>query len=117
MKPIKPIPEETRALATSMGRHVNVLATVTLLISLLFVFITAFPEVFQRAFIAKAPEVAVIDSAPVAVDEGIVNGIHVESGLIVDANWELVRATCTGCHSAKLVTQNRADRKDRSRGE
>ena len=30
-----------------------------------------------------------------------------ESGLIVDENWELVRANCSGCHSARLVTQNR----------
>ena len=30
-----------------------------------------------------------------------------ESGLVVDENWELVRANCSGCHSVSLVTQNR----------
>jgi hypothetical protein len=109
MKPEKPIPEATHALAVRIGRHVNLLAGVTLVLAVLFVFIAAFPEVFERAFMAAAPEEKVIDMAPVAVDEGIENGIHVESGLIVDTNWELVQATCTACHSAKLVTQNRAD--------
>jgi len=34
----------------------------------------------------------------------------VETGLIVDQNWELVKANCTVCHSAKLVTQQRMNR-------
>ncbi|MEL7161239.1 MAG: hypothetical protein AAFN92_10815, partial [Bacteroidota bacterium] len=42
------------------------------------------------------------------------NGVHVETGLAyaaVDAKaFRLVRATCTACHSAQLVTQNRATR-------
>jgi hypothetical protein len=32
------------------------------------------------------------------------------SGLMVDENFELVRAQCTACHSAKLITQNSASR-------
>jgi hypothetical protein len=32
------------------------------------------------------------------------------SGLILDDGFEMVRAHCTPCHSAKLVTQNRASR-------
>ena len=38
----------------------------------------------------------------------ILDGIHVETGFIVDQGYELVIANCTGCHSSKLVTQNRA---------
>ncbi len=37
-------------------------------------------------------------------------GIHLETGLIAAEGWETVRATCTACHSAKLVTQNKATR-------
>lgn len=29
------------------------------------------------------------------------------TGLVVDGDWELVRANCSGCHSTRLVTQNR----------
>jgi len=38
------------------------------------------------------------------------NGIHVESGLVYAKGFDEVRGTCTACHSAKLVTQNRATR-------
>ena len=40
----------------------------------------------------------------------IVNGIHLETGLVYAEGFEIVRGTCTACHSAKLVTQNRATR-------
>lgn len=38
------------------------------------------------------------------------NGIHIRTGLVYDEGFEIVRGTCTACHSAKLVTQNRATR-------
>lgn len=37
-------------------------------------------------------------------------GIHVETGMVYDENFEIVRRSCTSCHSSKLVTQNRATR-------
>lgn len=30
-----------------------------------------------------------------------------QSGLIIDRDWELVRANCSACHSTSLVVQNR----------
>ncbi len=38
------------------------------------------------------------------------NGIHVKTGLISDPNLKLIISSCTSCHSAKLITQNRATR-------
>ena len=38
------------------------------------------------------------------------NGIHVQSGLVYAEGFDIVRGACTACHSAKLVTQNRATR-------
>ena len=32
------------------------------------------------------------------------------TGLAIDSNFELIRGQCTGCHSAKLITQNSASR-------
>lgn len=40
--------------------------------------------------------------------EKIENGIHLATGLKIAEGWEVVRSTCTACHSAALVTQNRA---------
>lgn len=42
--------------------------------------------------------------------EEIENGIHLPTGLVFAEGFQEVRATCTACHSAKLVTQNRATR-------
>ncbi|MGK0363577.1 MAG: hypothetical protein ACI85O_000630 [Saprospiraceae bacterium] len=38
------------------------------------------------------------------------NGIHVQTGLVYAEGFDVVRGTCTACHSAKLVTQNSATR-------
>jgi len=38
------------------------------------------------------------------------NGIHVKTGLKNDENLQLIIGACTSCHSAKLITQNRATR-------
>jgi len=40
--------------------------------------------------------------------ELIKNGIHTPTGFKVGDHLHMVVATCTACHSAKLVTQNRA---------
>lgn len=40
----------------------------------------------------------------------VVDGVHVQTGLIYAEGFDIVRRTCTACHSAKLVTQNRASR-------
>ena len=38
------------------------------------------------------------------------NGIHLETGFKEGENLQLVINNCTSCHSAKMVTQNRATR-------
>ena len=43
-------------------------------------------------------------------DDRVVDGIHVQTGLAYGEGFDIVRGTCTACHSAKLVTQNRATR-------
>ncbi len=40
----------------------------------------------------------------------VVDGKDVATGLIIDEGFEIVKTTCTACHSAELVTQNRATR-------
>jgi hypothetical protein len=40
----------------------------------------------------------------------IEEGIHVKTGLAAGDHLDLVISNCTSCHSAKLITQNRASR-------
>ena len=49
-----------------------------------------------------APIEVPVPTAELAIDPG--------SGLVLADGFTTVRAVCTGCHSAKLVTQNRATR-------
>ena len=51
----------------------------------------------------QTPETTTTTSDPVLE-------IDTVSGLIVDEHFQLVRAQCTACHSAKLITQNSASR-------
>lgn len=44
------------------------------------------------------------------MDSNIVNGIHVSTGMVYDTGFEEVYQSCTGCHSSKLITQNRSNR-------
>ena len=40
----------------------------------------------------------------------VVDGIHMRTGFHADPNLQVMISACTSCHSAKLVTQNRATR-------
>ncbi|PHK97769.1 hypothetical protein CGL56_14880 [Neolewinella marina] len=40
----------------------------------------------------------------------IVDGLDADTGLIAEGDYLLVKGNCLACHSAKLVTQNRATR-------
>jgi hypothetical protein len=43
-----------------------------------------------------------------AVSDLVEDGIHVSTGLIANEGMMLVVQNCTSCHSAKMITQNRA---------
>ncbi|WP_209331727.1 hypothetical protein [Lunatimonas salinarum] len=51
--------------------------------------------------------------APIPLDQiedRVVDGVHVGTGLLAGDGLRLVIAHCTACHSAQLIIQNRADR-------
>ncbi len=54
----------------------------------------------------QAPEIAEV----VVDDDEIENGVHLATGLIAQDGFELVQQNCGGCHSYKLVTQNKNTR-------
>jgi len=88
---------------------------VSVLIGIVLIF---FPNSIVKLIEPQATAIAQIEkpitnkiaNADLGKDE-IKDGIHLQSGLIVDEGYELVMGTCGACHSLKLVTQNRADRK------
>ena len=51
------------------------------------------------------PEVVVVEVPPAA--EAVAAGVDPVTGLKIATDWELVRANCVACHSARLITQQR----------
>ncbi|MEM1325266.1 MAG: hypothetical protein AAGI23_04890 [Bacteroidota bacterium] len=80
-----------------------------LLVAIVAIFVyEGFGDHFKWQTIPKRSEIEQNKStAPVAK---VQDGIHVESGLVYAAGFELVKTQCTTCHSAQLITQNRASR-------
>lgn len=57
-----------------------------------------------------APKPDVIAKAQIieVIKPQVVDGKDVATGFVAEGEYELVKATCTTCHSSKLVLQNRA---------
>ena len=72
---------------------------------------TAMPVVVMLLLVAcgrgPAPETAVTDDVPPAAVPTTSATIDPVTGFRMSEDWDLVRAHCTGCHSAKLITQQR----------
>lgn len=49
-------------------------------------------------------------AGPSAAAENVTPKIDPESGLKIAPGWDTVKANCTACHSAKLITANRGSR-------
>lgn len=62
-------------------------------------------EEFLADWFDKEPAGEIVEELP-----EYENGIHLATGFIQDENVELIIGNCTNCHSAKMVTQNRATR-------
>ncbi|WP_306642884.1 hypothetical protein [Sanyastnella coralliicola] len=93
-------------------KRTNVLVYASTFIVIVAMFNIMAPDTAER-FFGETEEVLEPEIIPMAEDipdDLIENGIHMRTGLIVDDGFEQVKVTCLACHSAKLVTQNRADR-------
>jgi len=58
----------------------------------------------------KSPAQVPDKMVQVSEKEEIKGGVHVATGLVAAEGLNEVIANCTGCHSAKLIIQNRATR-------
>lgn len=102
---------QQRRLLDQTVRHLNRLVTASLVIVAIALVNIMAPDTAERWWGAEPEVEALHAEAPEAIsDTLIVDGIHVATGLVVDDGFIQVKATCLACHSAKLVTQNRATR-------
>jgi len=100
-------PERQKILDEVYGHIKTVTRLVLLLVAgvIALIFYILNPSVLDIEF--KADQPAVVAEAPLPEYE---NGIHLATGFKEGENLNLVIANCTSCHSAKMVTQNRATR-------
>ena len=80
-------------------------------LALLFVVTLFLPFLMMLTSDLFSSESEIIPMAQKEENANIVNGIDIESGLIYDEGYELVKQNCANCHSLELVTQNHASRK------
>jgi hypothetical protein len=67
--------------------------------------------IYYYTFYNSTPvEQDTVVSATSLDSSAVKNGIHVASGLKADTGLDVVLMNCTNCHSAKLISQNRATR-------
>ncbi len=89
-----------------LRKLINMLVGLTFVVTFLFVatlFINGNPE-----WVASFSEQSNDEKTVAANALEIVGGVHVPTGLLDGPGLSLVIRNCTGCHSAKLITQNSA---------
>ncbi len=105
------ISPEQKEILDKLVKRINFLVYASAVIVIFVLFNLMAPDTAYRLMSSKASE-GEQSSELVKVDDDLIeDGVHVASGLIVDEGFIQVKASCTSCHSGKLITQNRATRK------
>lgn len=107
--------ENTNGLWKQFSQLLNTILLIVLFVSFYMLLESQFSSLFSHPKYTDEQLAAFAKSAEESVAKGdaddwdrIKNGIHVRTGLKADENVNIVIAACTSCHSAKLITQNRA---------
>ena len=108
--------EKYQNLLDNLSKKIKVAYRLFVFVVLLGIVLIFFPNSVVDLLKPKPTIVQVESKTPlkqtqVLAEDEVKDGIHVASGLKFDEGYELVMGTCGACHSLKLVTQNRADRK------
>ena len=110
-KPVSYAQRTSSSLFKAMGLVRN---SVLVVISTLFgcLIYSSFQSSIDESFAPRPEQISDVSyrSSDVPDPDRVEDGIHVETGMIYDTHFALVRRSCTSCHSAKLVIQNRATR-------
>ena len=90
-----------------LQKKLSLLSATVFLLSVL-VIVGAFICHFNWWQPAISEEIALVQGEETKKNEwDVANGIHLSTGLIAEGDFMAVANNCLGCHSAKLVTQNR----------
>ncbi len=111
-------PSEEEALLRLLKQQYRALRTVTYVVVGLSCLVLGyivfgdainFPSL-RKAVMSPSSKTPVAQNETPAAEEEVKDGIHLATGMVYAEGFDVVRATCTACHSAQLVTQNRASR-------
>lgn len=80
-----------------------------LVIVILLVGAVLFVGFYDVSTLDSASEEDVSTTAPLGTNE-VVDGKDVATGFVIDEGFEIVKVTCTGCHSSAIVLQNKFTR-------
>lgn len=111
MKEKNDITPEQKAILDKLVKRINLLVYASSLIVIFVLFNIMAPDAAQRLISGNQLSTDQQPELPFVDENLIEDGIHVATGLIVDDGFVQVKASCTPCHSGKLITQNRATRK------
>ena len=102
-------PHKEQNLSTSWMKALLSLLWATLVLIIGLVVFTTF-ETTLLGWWQTSPKIIEPSLVVYTDSEKIENGIHAATGLKYAKGFDVVRASCTTCHSAQLITQNRATR-------
>ena len=86
------------------------LAAAATLVAGLLLFLLAHPSLFntkEKVPDANKNSISKVQDPPPSSDQ-IENGLDLDTGLLAEGDYLLVKRNCTACHSSKLILQNRA---------
>ena len=89
-----------------IGMLISAVSAVLVIVIVFFLYLAFSSQVRMSKKISHAQEIVVEEDDFDKVE----NGIHVATGLAFDDNFQVVRSSCTSCHSAQLIIQNRSTR-------
>lgn len=92
-------------------RHFRDLNLILAIIIVTLIVIVALPLMLAyKNLVPQTPPIVSNETTPALHDNNIRNGIDVETGLIAEDNFLLVKSTCTACHSSDLILQSAFNR-------
>lgn len=90
-----------------LRKDLTLISYLTKTITILVIGLVTFVMLISTGSLEKIANKRKAAKQSVEVGSAIIDGVHVETGLVDSPGLQLVIQNCTSCHSSKLITQNR----------